>query len=283
MSVLDEQPAIPPWLFHYTNQPGLKGIASSKSVWASQLHYLNDGREFALCIDLVTEYVESLLPSATAEDTTILEALERWARNVSHSNVCVASFTERGDQLSRWRGYCRPGDGVSFGVEGALLQRSAHAALWWLTKCIYKPSEHRARIASMVDQHLAQIKHFLEEAAQPPVDEDHSILRERAWLFALHLANMGASIKDESFEEEREWRVVSPAQDFRKMQYRPGRHSLIPYAELPLVDVAAQPVRVRIGPTQYGDLSQTAAGGLMMMEGFTGYTVEMSEIPFRDW
>lgn len=47
----------PSTLYHYTSQAGLLGITASRSVWASKIHYLNDGKEFALSVELVREYV----------------------------------------------------------------------------------------------------------------------------------------------------------------------------------------------------------------------------------
>lgn len=68
--------------------------------------------------------------AADAPADLALQALANIAGNVAQANVCVASFTEEGDLLSQWRGYCTPGDGLSIGLPSACLAASAHAAGW---------------------------------------------------------------------------------------------------------------------------------------------------------
>lgn len=273
----------PAALFHYTDQQGLIGISSSRSVWASGIRYLNDGREFALCLDLVREAADELRDGLCQKDKLLLDTLVYVAGNVHQANVCVASFTEQGDLLSQWRGYCTPGDGFSVGMPTALLRESVAAAGWHLTKCVYDGATQRQLVAESLSRHFARMRAVTDGLMPPPVTVDDAPIFRAAWPFAAEVTALAPAIKDPSFSEEQEWRAISPPLDFRKLAYRTGRHTLIPYATLPLVGLEQADVLVRVGPTQYPELSAGATGGLLMSRKFTAYTVLPSTVPFRDW
>lgn len=273
----------PDMLYHYTSQAGFLGITKSRSFWASKIHYLNDGREFELSVDLVREYVAERQAKADAFEGLALQAVANIAGNVAQANICVASFTELGDLLSQWRGYCTPGDGLSIGLPKACIEASALALGWIVTRCTYEPAQQRAVLSELVDRHVMRLLGWLESASAPPSDPDDHALFNEAWAFALELSTVAPAIKDASFAEENEWRVISPPQDFRKMHYRPGRHTLIPYAELPILGMQGESVKVSVGPTAHPKLATSAAGGRLMQQGFTAYDVVASVVPFRDW
>lgn len=41
----------PRTLYHYTSDSGLLGIIETKSIWATNVRYLNDSKEYALALD----------------------------------------------------------------------------------------------------------------------------------------------------------------------------------------------------------------------------------------
>src|ERR1017187_3396179 len=51
--------AAPENLYHYTNAIGLQGIVKSKSLWASDLHFLNDRSELIYGHNLIRNYLLS--------------------------------------------------------------------------------------------------------------------------------------------------------------------------------------------------------------------------------
>lgn len=46
-------------IFHYTSQSGLIGIVTTKSLWATSIHHLNDATEFG--------YARTLMKTAVAK------------------------------------------------------------------------------------------------------------------------------------------------------------------------------------------------------------------------
>ena len=98
----------PPILYHYTTQQGLLGIISDKEIWASHTQYLNDVREFRHALDLVKEEISAMKSEAATNELSrkCLTAMEESVLSGLESiNVCVCSFSERGDVLSQWRAY----------------------------------------------------------------------------------------------------------------------------------------------------------------------------------
>jgi hypothetical protein len=48
----------PKTLNHYTSANGFLGIISSKTLWLTNIHYLNDNQEFKLAVDVANFLVE---------------------------------------------------------------------------------------------------------------------------------------------------------------------------------------------------------------------------------
>ena len=44
-------------IYHYTTQEGLIGIIEKRSIWATQIQYLNDTQEFKLRFVLLVHYL----------------------------------------------------------------------------------------------------------------------------------------------------------------------------------------------------------------------------------
>ena len=108
-NILSEIPQKP--LYHYTSQTGLLGIVRHREIWATNIHYLNDTAEFAHAIELVTTEFENRKGVSPKQDM-FLAFLTKQLALFKHIDVYVCSFSEQGDLLSQWRGYCPSGNGL---------------------------------------------------------------------------------------------------------------------------------------------------------------------------
>src|SRR6476659_1768841 len=86
----------PEQLFHYTSFGGFLSICESRSIWASNIHHLNDSQEFAHGRSLVQDEIgrrldENQLPP---DDQAFLEELSVKVEQVRNVHVFVASFSE---------------------------------------------------------------------------------------------------------------------------------------------------------------------------------------------
>jgi hypothetical protein len=118
--LLNREP--PEILYHYTSFSGFKGIVEEGAIWATDIRFLNDTKEFNYGIDLVKRFVvESALGIGQFLASSIIDqALQSDLLAGKTFQTCVASFSEKSDLLSQWRGYCPEGRGVCVGFRSDL-------------------------------------------------------------------------------------------------------------------------------------------------------------------
>ncbi len=105
--------------------------------------------------------------------------------------------------------------------------------------------------------------------------------------FAAAFARAAASFKDESFAEEREWRLVRFSHEGTSgVRYREGLSTLIPYLvyQLPLdTKLRLLLPRVIVGPTPNMSLSRRAIVRMLKERSVGWQQVTPSRTPFRAW
>ena len=269
-------------LYHYTSGLGLLGIASSQSIWATNIRYLNDSTEYNLAIQLARTVVEKDLASSRGKfDTALNTVLQE--RIVSQStDVYVTSFTENEDQLSQWRAYCPPGQGYAIGFSTkALVPRPVSAQDRFLVPCIYDPDQQTDLMRNVV----TIVLDFADENRKSGLPHDR-VLREAFKLLGRLLPMVAPALKDPGFAEEEEWRLVHLPTAFEGVspEFRQGRSMLIPYhriifgggsGELPIEHIV-------IGPTPNAELARDAVQALFRARA-TRASVVPSAIPYRSW
>jgi hypothetical protein len=119
---------------------------------------------------------------------------------------------------------------------------------WYLAPCVYKPAKQveiiRLLVEEVLEEHLSGDYGF--SAAEK--DEEGISLRGSGGSLLAYLNRYAPILKDESFSEEKEWRVISrplinQSADF---SFREGQSLLIPYSKLQL---SFRLREVVIGPT----------------------------------
>jgi hypothetical protein len=103
----------PKTLYQYTSLEALVSILQSKRMRASNIRFLNDHSESVWLKQHVVSILKRKCSSSGEQERMkeIIAMIEGWPQ----LSRFVASFTERADDLSRWRAYCPPGLGVSIG------------------------------------------------------------------------------------------------------------------------------------------------------------------------
>jgi Protein of unknown function (DUF2971) len=289
--VLSRKPDKP--LYHYTTQKGLLGIIKDRQIWATHTQYLNDRREFLHAVDLVREEINRLLDEAQAHYPPGLrpysartKALATMQGALSLSpqsiNVCVCSFSEERDSLSQWRAY-GGGSGFAVGFSGQALRAATEKQQWFLAPCIYDPAAQRSLVRALVEE-------VLEEHLDGSLSEDQkedSLLKAVGGNLLPYLNRYAPILKDESFKEEREWRIISPPLFSQHLDYREGRSVIVPYYKLPLCEdnQHLELHGVVIGPTPDGDRSKSSLISLLVSHkvGMPRSGVSLSQVPYRDW
>lgn len=276
----------PARLYQYTSSAGLIGIASSKSLWATHIHFLNDTKELEHAVDYARNCIEnrcrggSLATITDPREIDLLKQMSSMAGAVE-SAVYVASLTENRDQLSQWRGYCPPEGGFAIGFPAQHLSRIGQSQGFYLSPCIYDHHTQYHVLLEIVDHHIDLFRAALNSG------EDEAKARDRVAIdFARQISRFGVILKHRSFQEEAEWRLVSPFLGIgdTRVSHRAGAGRVIPYTIFKLEDtsIALAELECVVGPTE--DYRATSYGmqSLLYTE-FPGATVWMgrSEAPYR--
>ena len=292
-------------LYHYTTQTGLLGIIKDRQVWATHTQYLNDRREFLHAVDLVRGEIQRLLDERNtgqeAASEGRKEALNRMHEMLlmspEHINVCVCSFSEDSDSLSQWRAY-GGSSGFAIGFSPEVLGAAVERQKFSLAQCIYDPQTQQDIVRALVEEVLE------EHLARNPATEDKEfddVFWKTGGNLLPYLYQYAPMLKDQSFAEEREWRIISGPIFAQDLDYREGRSLIIPYYRLPLWEESQKTeiFEIIVGPTRdversIKSVSRMIKGrnvikgrhlkGLDLIKEGWGYTpIKASQVPYRDW
>src|SRR6266481_218331 len=284
--VLSRKPDKP--LYHYTTQKGLLGIIKDRQIWATHTQYLNDRREFVHAVDLVREEIKRLLdeaPHKSAREYALANMQAAVSRSPQDINICVCSFSEERDSLSQWRAY-GGSSGFAVGFSSKVLRAATEKQGWFIAPCIYDLATQHNLVRALVEEVLEEI------LSGPPLEdeEEDSVLRTVGGNLLPYLNRYAPILKDESFKEEREWRIISRPMLCERLVYRDGKTLIVPYYKLPLCEdnQKLELHEVVIGPTPDADRSKSSLTSLIMsqevvMPGTGGTNVTVSKVPYRDW
>jgi hypothetical protein len=270
-------------LFHYTDARGLLGILKTRTLFASDLRFLNDEQEAIYAGEHVRRAIRDMPSPASDPQHPQHNVQESFGRDFEEYRsallrdldrmvfpVYVACFCEKDDLLSQWRGYgADQGYAVEFvGGLGAIpaAQPPDGPAEVRLEKVAYGD----AAIEQTVQTAIRAIE--LDRSIGHPGPHAHSM--------ALELSVLMATAKHPGFSEEQEWRLIV-ADAFRgtmDVQFRVGTNSLIPYVAIPICPRSI--VGIRVGPGRHQKLR---AEGIRRLaeERELEVDVSLSQIPFR--
>lgn len=285
MDVMDWQRFPDGPVFHYTSQKGLLGIINTKSLWATNILYMNDAAELQYAVGLARGQIALLKESLSSEDVRLLDAIDRELDRITRmrsDGIYVCSFSSHGDQLSQWRGYCPGGNGFSIGIDLPRVQEAIATQRFRPEKCIYAPNRQVELIKKFLLESLTNLRKFSTAHAT-----DESGLETALAIIALNFLEIAPIIKHEKFSEEDEWRLISrpvSANDPR-LRFREGKSTIIPYLEFKLAN-ADEPISIEklyIGPTPYKELAYMATLQLLSANGIEKCSTMLSEVPYRNW
>lgn len=199
-------PSVP--LAHYTSAAGLTGVLTSKSLWATHIRFLNDSKEFVHAVSLAREFLQERRRRFAGVETGLLTDALLARVDAMPGNTWIASFSEDGDRLSQWRGYC-PAGGYVINFRAQRLIDLASQQQFILARCTYSRDEQASLVESLLD---ATYENFVDYRAPPPndgliADENRVGYFCAQWFFPKML-RLGSVMKDPAFREEKEWRLI---------------------------------------------------------------------------
>jgi hypothetical protein len=196
------------------------------------------------------------------------------------TDVFVSSFSEESDQLSQWRAYCLPHGGYAIGFRSKqIVNLKDSSATCWLVRCRYDIESQ----LTLIEQLFTAVEEYAEENRR--LDRDR-VYRESHKLLGRLLPIVAPALKDPSFAEEQEWRLVRSSESFDGSPlFRSSRSMLVPYFEHRLAD-PDQPLPIEeivIGPTPHPRLAVEAVNDLFASQGLGKARVQNSTVPYRSW
>jgi Protein of unknown function (DUF2971) len=274
-----QKPTVP--LAHYTSASGLSGVLSSKSLWATHIRFLNDSKEFVHAVGLAREYLETLRSRPSMTTNGLLTDVLFGHLDAMLGNTWIVSFSENGDLLSQWRGYC-PTGGYVINFQPQRLEALAgqQQQRFILAKCTYSRDEQVTLVKSLIDATYESFKEYRAPSPNANLIEDYFCSK---WFFP-KMYRLGSLMKDPTFFEEKEWRLIGGLyQPHTIPSYRCNAPLVIPHQVFNLAlqgaldDVMES---ITIGPTFDQELAEL---GLFFFKQNAGVHIstKRSAIPFR--
>jgi hypothetical protein len=249
-------------LYHYTGAAGLVGILEARCLFASDVWFLNDAAEVRYAQTRMLERVRKHLGPEQPWLEELLDVSE--ARPGWLDDVFVTSFCEERDLLSQWRGYAAGGFAVGFAVDGLAPLDGAPGAPR-LVRVDYGAESGRRRLRGLFEQ-LA--------AGGPYSQEERERLARKVLLPEM------ARVKEPSFSEEKEWRLLVVEERPERILFRVGATAVVPYVEVALPEPS--PVcEVVIGPSVDQQLRRRGVEQLLARRGYVGVAIRESSSSLR--
>jgi hypothetical protein len=251
-------------LYHYTTFTGLMGIIESRVLWASDIRYLNDSAELKHTADLINIEITDRINNGHPNPHLLNQFLNWITHRITNGHMLFASsFRAHGNLLSQWRGYSKPGKGVSIGFSPYYILKCAQAQAFQIGKCVYDPAIQSTLICQILDSIEAQAAAF-EQLNTPSRDQSETSYHQIFETMEGDLLRIAAILKHPSFQEEDEWRLVSPAiTDFltSPVLFREGTSMLVPYYEFQLLPDNGKAIAIEhmyLGPTSHMNISMNS-------------------------
>ena len=272
-------------LYHYTTFTGLLGIVKSGALWASDISYMNDSAEMRHTADLIGSEIAERIAAGRSDPNLLNQFLDWVSHRFTNGHMLfAASFRSNGNLLSQWRGYSSLGKGVSIGFDPGHLLKCANLESFQVGRCIYAPERQNRLIKQVVDEVEMLAVEYINKQGQTASRSYHSVFEK----IESDLLRIAAILKHPSFQEEDEWRVVSPVlTDYvtSPVLFREGTSMLVPYIEFSLIIDAGKPIQLEhifLGPTPNIDLSMNSITMFLSKKGIKPRKgLEYCRIPYR--
>lgn len=277
-------------LYHYTSFKGLLGIVDSGVLWASDVRYMNDSAEMKHTADLIRADIVDRIAGGHRNPKLLNQFMDWVSCRITQGHMLFgASFRSNGNLLSQWRSYSSLGKGVSIGFNPEHILQCAKSQSFQVGKCIYEPTRQARLIAQVVDavEILAEEHGENDDLSQRAPSQSYYGAFEKIESDLLRIAVI---LKHPSFQEEEEWRIVSPIiTDYltSPVLFREGTSMLVPYFEFDLRFHQSESTVLEhlfLGPTPNINLSMNSLTLYLAKRGLRPRRdISYCQIPYRQW
>jgi hypothetical protein len=264
-------------LYHYTDVLAVHSILKSRTIWLTDIRFLNDKEEHREGLEIFEKSLSEIdvdrKYEAKAIDAIRKNLIKAEAFDMNLNPLYIFSLSAKKDQLSQWRAY--GSYAIEFDTE--LLCKNVKIP----APCIYKVDEKIERSTKKVKKAVEVIAEEMEKNGGDLGPCGHNSL--------VDLMHDAARFKHDGFKEEGETRLIIPQDDLCEIHYRAKDGMLTPYIEikLPLECIRS----IQLGPMGNQELAYISMFGFAKQiehnwrteTSNMGYLlqVEKSPIPYR--
>jgi len=265
------QHPLPNILWHYTSGPGLIGIVETATLWATQVSCLNDQSEIMHAAGLLREQFDRRLQENLDDEADryfFARAIESLTPNLSlTSDLYIASFSEKEDNLGQWRAYGGGEGGYVVGFNPQGIQFGLETGHFVLP-VVYDRETQRQIMSDLAGEAHRLYREGMEYSGADPHDYIVNTVMPQ---IRESLSWIGPFFKHEAFEAEREWRVAwrFTAGEESKLKFRQAKNLLARYLPLDFQRVGSVRsdklpiVSVGVGPCRFPGVSINSVEALM--------------------
>jgi len=258
-------------LFHYCSTQAFHSIISNRSIWLSSLTSSNDSTEGKLAADLLHELVNLQEPSPE-KVKKIAKTIKNFESIADGVGFCLS---KEKDRLSQWRGYADDGRGLSIGFSKEYIAEKI---------CITSDSGADIKLEEVVYEKHGQDL-ILMQYCESLMKLNNSVESEAVDRFELakQLIKNRFKIKNSSFKEEAEWRLLSffivGTESNKDILFRSSSNRLTPYLNVPLPQNSKAILEVDLGPKN--TTPKNVVEMFLNAHGFHNVKVEQSKSTYR--
>jgi hypothetical protein len=273
-------------LYHYTTLSGLLGIVNSRTLWASDIRYMNDSAELKHAGDLIRDEVHERISRKQGRPDLLGRFVDWVNHRITNGHLLFgSSFRSHGNLLSQWRGYSPHGKGVSLGFSAEYILGCAESQQFQIGKCIYEPARQKRLIGRVLDALESQVEDLL--TGQQSHERLLGVYAQVFDQIETDLLRLAAILKHPSFREEKEWRIVSPVYTSSSdctISFREANAMLVPYVEFDLAPAGQPPQleHVFVGPSPNSNISINSVRMFLAQNGIDpSRGIDYCQIPYR--
>lgn len=267
-------------LFHYTDTHGLMGIINSRSLWATDINFLNDSDEFHAGVKTLTAFCQTEAVRTAQSADPVMQAATRLyeilpgiiQNNLTNRDLYITSFSSQGDSLRQWMSYSPQNAGycLVFDSERLLLPDTRANEL-----------KLRCRVEN-VDYDLGQFERFIApDVLIDAIEKRTKSIDELTVEIARTLMFHCCAIKNSEFSDERETRLViqSTMKRDHRTRHRARSGVIIPYIKYPIE--LSWIKRIIIGPNINMPLARRGLGDFLVKNALDPAIIEESVCSLR--
>jgi len=281
---------LPPLIFHYTNDVGLRGILESGQLWLTDIFSLNDPSELSHglshAVNILSNKASTGPPESKIFAADIAAFIQQGGiRKSGHYFMC--SLSSNGDDLGQWRAYADNGRGYALGFDAKALEdafaKHGGGPMLKAFPITYNDSALIEMHRRMIDRMFGLIS--LPRGKQLNSGAVKEYIADLSTLLIVHALHAALHFKHEAYRNEAEYRLlqihgVDKPPPEAKLRVR--AYSLIKYREFHWRSAGAATLRkIVVGPAADFEKASQFAKDCLTLPSQGTVEITRSEIPYR--